>query len=45
MPHKQKATMEEKVTLVRACIEGKMSQRDACRKADVHPATIGKWIG
>lgn len=29
MPHKQKATMEEKVYLTRTCIEGKMSQSEA----------------
>ena len=44
MPHKQKATMEEKVNLARACIEGEISRRDASRKADVHPSTIDKWI-
>ena len=44
MPQKQKATMEEKVDLARACIEGKMSQREASRKAGVKPATIQVWI-
>ena len=44
MPHKQKATMEEKVNLARACIEGKMSQSEASRKAGVKPATVQAWI-
>ena len=44
MPHKQKATMEEKVYLARTCIEGKMSQSEASRKAGVSPTTIRSWI-
>jgi transposase-like protein len=44
MPYKQKATMEEKVNLARAYIEGKMSQREASRKAGVHPSTIREWV-
>lgn len=44
MPQKQKATMEEKVNLARACIEGKMSQREASRKAGVSKAAIQVWI-
>jgi len=44
MPHKQKATMKEKVNLARACIEGKMSQSEASRKAGVKPATVQAWI-
>ena len=44
MPQKQKATMEEKVNLVRSCIAGKMSQREASRKAGVSKATLQVWI-
>ena len=44
MPHKQKATMEEKVKLVRACIEGKMSKSDAGQEAGVDRKTIYRWI-
>ena len=44
MPHKQKATMEEKVQLARACLEGKMSKSEASRKAGVHPSTISEWV-
>ena len=36
--------MEEKVNLARACIEGKMSQREASWKAGVKQATIQAWI-
>ena len=44
MPHKQKATMEEKVKLVRACIKGKMSKSDASQDAGVDRKTIYRWI-
>ena len=44
MPNKQKATMEEKVKLVRACIKGKMSQSEASRKAGVGRNTVYEWI-
>ena len=44
MPHKQKATMEEKVKLVRACIEGEISQSEARRKAGVDLTTLRSWI-
>ena len=44
MPHKQKATMEEKVQLARACSEGTMSQSEASQKAGVHWSTISKWV-
>ena len=44
MPHKQKATMEEKVYLARTCIEGKMSQSEASRKAGVDLTTLRSWI-
>ena len=36
MPHKQKATMETKVRIARACIAGKMSKSDASREAGVN---------
>ena len=44
MPHKQKATMEERVKLVRACIKGKMSKSDASQEAGVDRKTIYRWI-
>ena len=44
MSHKQKTTKEEKVKMVRACIEEKMSQSEASRKAGVSPTTIRSWI-
>ena len=44
MPHKQKATLETKVRLARACIAGEMSKSDASREAGVDPKTIDRWI-
>lgn len=44
MPHKQKATTEEKVKQVRACIEGETSQSEASRKTGVDLTTLRNWI-
>ncbi len=44
MPHKQNATMEEKVQLTRACINGEMSVREVSLKAGVSLTTTKEWI-
>ena len=44
MPHKQKATLETKVRIARACIAGKMSKSEASQKVGVHWSTVSKWV-
>ena len=44
MPQKQKLSIEEKVELVRQCINGEISIRSAAQMADVAPKSVRRWI-
>ena len=44
MSHKQKTPAEEKIRVVRACLSGELSQREAAQQAKVPARTIRHWI-
>ena len=44
MPRKQKLSIEEKVELVRQCINGKISISGAAQQAGVAPKSVRRWI-
>ena len=44
MSHKTKSSMEEKIRVVRDCIEGRLSSSEAARKMRVHKETVRDWI-
>ena len=44
MPHKQKATVEEKIRIVRKCLAGEITQYKAASLIQVDPSTISLWI-
>ena len=44
MSHKQKTTAEEKIRVVRACLSGELSQREAAQQAKIPARTIRHWI-
>ncbi len=44
MPHKQRATAEEKTRIVRECLAGRMGQSEAAHLLRVDGATIRRWI-
>lgn len=44
MPHKTKATPEEKILLVERCLRGKLDQSQASKIAQVSESSFRKWI-
>jgi transposase-like protein len=44
MPHKQKATADEKIKIVKACLAGEMGHSEAARHLQVNKETIREWI-
>lgn len=44
MPRKQKLSIEEKVELVRQCINGEISIRGAAQMTNVVPKSVRRWI-
>ena len=44
MSHKQKTPAEEKIRVVRACLSGELSQREAAQQAKVPARTMRHWI-
>jgi len=44
MPHKQKATAEEKIRVVTQCVAGKMGRHDAAKMLGVNLSSIRMWI-
>ncbi len=44
MPHKTKASAEEKTRIVQDCIAGKLSRTEAARKAGVDRKSLRRWI-
>jgi len=44
MPHKRKATADEKIRVVRECLAGRMGQSEAARLLKVDKSSIRGWI-
>ena len=44
MPQEQKLGIEEKIRIVRQCLEGEMGISEASREAGVDRATVRQWI-
>ena len=44
MPHKQKATAEEKTRVTQECLSGRMTRSEAASLLQVDITTISDWI-